>query len=96
MVIRWSKIAELQLRKIYNFIKEDSPANAAKVVTGLIELSESLAVYPGRFPADKYKINNDGTYRAVELYHYRLSYRVMEKEIVILRLRHTAMSPRIY
>lgn len=96
MVIRWSRMAEMQLRKMYQYIKKDSLQGAEKVRDGLVRLSESLAHNPQRFPKDKFKLNNDGSYRAVELYHYRLSYKIMEKEILIVRLRHTAMSPLIY
>jgi len=28
------------------------------------------------FPPDKFKKNNDGTWRAFEKYHYRISYRI--------------------
>lgn len=96
MVIRWSRSAEMQLKKVYQYIRKDSPQNALKVRNDLVKLSASLAVNPKRFPPDKFKTNNDGTCRATELYRYRLSYKIFEKEILIVRLRHTAMSPQLY
>jgi plasmid stabilization system protein ParE len=31
MVIRWSRLAEMQLKKVYQYIRKDSPQNALKV-----------------------------------------------------------------
>ncbi len=45
-------------------------------------------------PADKYKTGNDGSYRAFELHYYRVSYRIMNYEIKIVRVRHTSMIPK--
>ncbi|MGB0948547.1 MAG: type II toxin-antitoxin system RelE/ParE family toxin [Marinirhabdus sp.] len=40
-----------------------------------------------------HKIGNDGSYRAFEKHSYRVSYRITENEIRILRLRHTSRNP---
>ena len=39
---------------------------------------------------------NDGSWRAFEKYRFRISYRVMEKEIRIVRFRHTSRTPLNY
>ncbi len=84
--------AKIQLQKAYKFIQKDSLQNATKVRDAIISATASLN---NNFLhiADKYKINNDGTYRAFELYNYRISYRITSIEIQILRLRHTKMQP---
>ena len=96
MVTRWSPVAINQLQKAYNYIKKDSPQNAVKVRNEIVAVTISLGQQPERFPPDKYKQNNDGNYRVFELHRYRVSYKVMKDEILIVRLRHTSMSPLSY
>jgi len=96
MVAVWSKQAQAELAKAYEYIYEDSPKNAAKVRDEIIDTTIELPKHPEFYPPDKYKKNNDGTWRALELHRYRISYRVMKNEIRILRLRHTSRSPQTY
>lgn len=55
-----------------------------------------LAAHPEMYPSDKYRKNNDGSFRAYELHRYRIAYRVTAKEIIIVRVRHTSMEPKEY
>ena len=48
-----------------------------------------LLKYPENYSPDKYKINNDNSFRAFELHHYRISYRYVKDEVRIIRIRHT-------
>ena len=96
MVTIWSKSAQRQLRAAYYYIKQDSLQNAEKVRDEIIDLSIELALKPEIYPLDKYKSNNDGSYRAFELHRYRVSYRVLKDVIRIVRMRHTSRSPLNY
>lgn len=96
MVIRWSRTAEIQLKRAFLYIRKDSYQNALKVRDDIVMMSESLSVNPERFPPDKFKKNNDGSYRAIELHHYRISFVILKEVVLIVRLRHTAMSPLLY
>ena len=96
MVTHWSRGAELQLQKAFLYIRKDSNQNAIKVWQDIVTISESLSANPERFPPDKFKINNDGSYRAFELHRYRISFVVLKEVVLIVRLRHTAMSPLLY
>lgn len=96
MVTRWSKSAELQLQKEFLYIRKDSYQNAIKVRQDIVTMSESLSVNPERFPPDKFKMNNDGSYRAFELHRYRISFVILKEVVLIVRLRHTTMSPLLY
>lgn len=96
MIVRWSKRAQSELQLAYDYIKLDSSQNAEKVKDKLISRTETLAAFPEIYPLDKYKINNRGQYRAFVLYHYRISYKVMKNAVLIVRLRHTSMSPLSY
>lgn len=96
MVTRWSKGAESQLQKAFLYIRKDSYQNAIKVRHDIVTMSESLSVNPERFPPDKFKMNNDGSYRAFELHRYRISFVILKEVVLIVRLRHTGMSPLLY
>jgi plasmid stabilization system protein ParE len=96
MVTRWSRASELQLKKAFEYIRKDSYQNALKVRNDIVALSEALVLNPERFPPDKFKMNNDGSYRAFELHRYRISYVILKEVVLIVRLRHTAMSPLLY
>jgi hypothetical protein len=71
----------------------DSFQNAEIVRDDIIDLTIELSKYPEKHSLDKFKKDNDGTWRAFEKHHYRVSYRVMSEEIRIIRLRHTSRSP---
>jgi len=66
------------------------------VKNALIDLTIDLPQNPEKYPLDKFKTNNDGTWRAFEKYHYRISYRILENQIRIVRVRHTSKSPLTY
>ena len=92
--IVWSKTAFNQFEKAIAFIEVDSLQNSIRFKESILEKIESLISNPEKFPADKLKTKNDGSYRALELYHYRISYHVSTSEIRILRVRHTSRKPK--
>jgi len=59
----------------------------------LVDLTIGLPKHPEKYGLDKFKKDNDGSWRAFEKHHYRVSYRITQKEIRIVRLRHTSKSP---
>jgi plasmid stabilization system protein ParE len=93
MVVVWSRSAQSQLKLAYNYIKEESHQNAKKVTDEIIDITISLMTRSEIYPLDKYKSGNDGTYRAFELHRYRITYRVLQDFILIVRMRHTSRSP---
>jgi plasmid stabilization system protein ParE len=93
MVTIWSKTAMSELRKAYHYIQLDSIQNAEIVRDEIIDITIALPRHPEKYPLDKFKKNNDGTWRAFEKYHYRVSCRVTPQAIRIVRLRHTSRSP---
>jgi plasmid stabilization system protein ParE len=93
MRIVWDITAKKELKKIYDHIKLDSLQNAEMVREGIVKATASLDKNFVYRP-DKYKRNNDGSYRAFEIYSYRISYRITLDEIKILRLRHVRMRPK--
>ena len=96
MVVVWSKRARLELRKAFDYIAQDSLKHAMLVRDEIIDLTIALSQHPEKHSLDKYKLNNDGSWRAFEKYHYRISYKITPGQIRIVRLRHTSKSPLHY
>jgi plasmid stabilization system protein ParE len=94
--VRWPLLAQRQLLKIYEYILLDSFQNAEKVKHDILLSTRKLTQYPEMYQRDKYRANNDGSFRAYEIHRIRIAYRIKEKEIVIVRVRHTSMEPKMY
>lgn len=94
--IRWDKPALIYFREAINYIKKDSLQNAEKVKNEILASIKELSHRPEIHAPDKYKENNNGSYRAFELHHYRIAYLVKDEEIIIARIRHTSQEPQQY
>jgi plasmid stabilization system protein ParE len=69
---------------------------AEKLKEDILASTRELATRPEIHPPDKYRKENDGSFRAYELHRYRIAYRVTEKQIIIVRVRYTSMEPVYY
>jgi plasmid stabilization system protein ParE len=94
--IIWDKEAKAQLRNAYNEILKESYQGAVTVRDGILDTVDKITEQPYRYPADKFKTNNTGNYRAFELHNYRVAYRVTDEDIRILRVRHVKREPLEY
>jgi plasmid stabilization system protein ParE len=94
--ITWTKSAILQLSKSIEYIRLDSPQSAEKVKAAILDKVRELSTTIIRHRADKYKTNNEGNFLCFEILKHRVSFYVTESEIVIVRVRHTKMNPRLY
>lgn len=92
----WSPQALLQLEKAYEYIFRSSVQNAEKVRKDILKSTRGIASHPEIYTLDKYRQNNDGSFRAYELHRYRISYQITTDKIIIVRLRHTKMQPKTY
>jgi plasmid stabilization system protein ParE len=92
----WPARAQKQLAQAYEYILESSPQNAQKIKEAILTSTRKLPAHPEKHPPDKYRKNNDKSFRAYELHRLRIAYRVTEKEIIIVRVRHTKMEPKSY
>jgi plasmid stabilization system protein ParE len=84
------------MRQVFKHISKDSPKNASKVVLEIAEAALKASPNPEIYGPDKYKIDNDGSYRAFEKHRYRVAYRFSKNIIRVLRIRHTSMEPLEY
>jgi plasmid stabilization system protein ParE len=94
--IVWDKEAILQLQEAYEYLKEHSLRFANRIRKTLKIKIQELSKHPEIYNLDRYKINNDGTIRAFEVYSYRVTYKVKESEIIIARIRHSSREPIEY
>jgi plasmid stabilization system protein ParE len=94
--IKWNKRALKQFDQAIEYIEEDSPKNADKVKKDILSRISALADHPQSHHFDKFKTNNDGSFRAFEIHRYRISYRHIRNEVRIIRIRHTKMNPLEY
>jgi plasmid stabilization system protein ParE len=95
--VKWSKPALEQLDKALDFIIGNGyETYAGELEEKIISRVENLVANYNIYPADKYKKDNDGSYRAFEVDEYRVSYRVRDPFIKIIRIRHTSRKPRKY
>ena len=95
-MIKWNKKAINQFDEAIEYINKHSPSNGEKVKIEMLIKIDTLQKYPDHYALDKYKTNNDGSFRAFELHHYRISYRYKSADIRIIRIRHTKMNPLGY
>lgn len=94
--ITWNRRAITQFEDAIAYIEEDSLANAGKFKVDILNKIDGLIKHPERYSPDKYKTDNDGTFRAFELHSYRIAYRYKNNEVRIIRLRHVKMNPISY
>ena len=92
----WSATAIKQLENAYEYILKYSLQNAEKVRADILGSTRKLLANPEIHPIDKYRRNNDGSFRAYELHRYRIAYQITSNKIIIVRLRHTKMEPKLY
>jgi plasmid stabilization system protein ParE len=63
----WTAPAQKQLEKAYEYILERSYQNAEKVKEDILASTRKLAEQPEAHPPDKYRRDNNGSFRAYEL-----------------------------
>jgi plasmid stabilization system protein ParE len=88
--------AKIQLREAYNYIKKESVQNAKKISNEIVDSIKDLIKNPEKHSIDKYRLNNDGSYRAYEIHKYRITYYLSHQQITVIRIRHTKMNPLEY
>ena len=68
--ITWTFEARLWLKEIYEYIAQDSPQNAQKVVTGITEKAQMLRDFPEI--GQKYEFPSHEDIRILHYSHYRI------------------------
>lgn len=88
--IRWTDEAVTWLQDIFDYIAQDSPNAAAKVVSGIYDKVQLLKDFPEL--GYKYKSEREGDIRILLYGHYRIAYLIKgKKNVVILGVFHGAL-----
>ena len=88
--IRWTDEAVAWLSDIYEFISEDNPVAAQKVVEGIYEKAQVLTLFPKI--GYQYKDEEEGEIRILLYGHYRIAYLVKPDLVEILGVFHGALN----
>lgn len=94
--IVWTETAQNQLEEIYFYLLEMTKSESIpeKVVTTIYDSVSILKSNSEIYELDEMKNSNDGNYRAYEIYHYRISYKITQNTTYVLRIRHTGRNPK--
>lgn len=86
----WTAEAERWLHDIHEYITEDNPPAAEKVIAGIVNKVNSLADFPE--VGHCYRVEPEGEVRILLYGHYRIAYLwVNGKNVVILGVFHGAL-----
>lgn len=91
--LRWSSLAVQRLQDIGIYISQYSPENAQKVVREIRNTARGLLQHPTAFPLERHVVPNDGSYRYVLCYRYKIIYRIYGSHILILDIFHSSRNP---
>lgn len=92
----WTTRSQQHMKQIHKYISRDSLKNAEKVILDITVAVMKAVTNPECYRSDKYKKNNDGSFRAFEKHQYRVVYRFSKNIIRVLRVRHTSREPKFY
>jgi len=88
-VVKWSKPARKDLKRIHSYIAQDSKYYADEVADVIVEKTRSLDLFPrmGR-PVPE---TMDENIREIFVYSYRVIYEITDNEINVLTVIHFKM-----
>jgi toxin ParE1/3/4 len=93
--LNWTQEAETWLRDIYEYIAQDNPVAAARVVEGIYERAQVLSEFPQI--GHRYEGIADREVRILLYGHYRNAYLIKsEEDIDILGVFHGALNIQRY
>lgn len=94
MKIKWNKLAVKQLLDIIQYLEDNELIEyASKLESQILSKIKRLPNHLNIYQVDRLKKNNDGSFLAFEIDRYRISFRKMNNEIRILRIRHSNRRP---
>jgi len=92
--IRWTEEACAWLKDIFDYIAEENPVAAQRVVEGIYNKSQILKSFPEI--GYKYRKEPEGEIRVLLYGHYRIVYFVKDNLIEILGIFHGSLEIKEY
>ena len=93
--LRWTFEAVRWLEEIHDYIAEEDPRAAKRVVSGIYQKAQLLKTFP--LLGYKHRIENEGEIRILLYGHYRIAYLILDgQDIDILGVFHGAMEIENY
>jgi len=82
-------------REIADFIRKESPQNAAKFSSEVVKKLKKIKQNPQAFPPEPYLPTKNNLYRfAIVMKSWKIIYKVSDKLLVFLGIIHTSRHPR--
>ena len=94
--IIWEDEALDYLKDQLDFISKKSAQAPAIIKNGILDKLKTIRTNPLICEADKFKLDNLGSYRSFVVYSYRISFKISDQELLIVRIRHTSQDPKTY
>lgn len=94
--IVFDSLATQSLTEAYLYLKNELPSAANGFKEELEEVLILLTTTPFIFEKDRFKKNNTGNYRAFIIYNFRITYKIADKKVIVLLVRHTSRRPTKY
>jgi len=91
--VNWDIRASDDLEDIFTSIHKDSLQNANHVVETLLDLADSLADFPEKYPVLELLKPSDRIYRFVPQWSFKLIYEVTESEIRVMMVFNARQDP---
>ena len=96
--IIWTKTSENQLEAIYFYLLEETKSFTIpdKIIDSIVNSVEILKTNWEIYETDEMRIPINENYRAFEKFSYRVSYKITNEIIYIIRVRHTSRNLKFY
>lgn len=96
--IVWTLTSQNQLEDIYFYLLEETKSFTIpdKVIDSLVNSVLILKTDWEIYETDEMRIPINENFRAFEKLNYRISYKITQKIIFIIRVRHISRNPKFY
>ena len=91
MKVVWSERAKISLSEIYEYVYQDSPKAADRVLESILDKTNSLQNEQIEYP--KNPILNDQRFRFILLWSFKIIYQRTESKVIIIEIFHTRKDP---
>jgi plasmid stabilization system protein ParE len=92
--IKWTEEATIWLENIFDYIAEENPLAAQRVVEGIYDKTQILKSFPEI--GYKYRKEPEGEIRVLLYGHYRIAYFVKDNSVEILGIFHGSLKIEEY